>query len=75
MGRLSWELGTDARWAAGTDHEQFKVVNGAYTMGRDAGGQTFVGGVYVESAYDQGPWLVTGGARVDRVDLHRRAAA
>ena len=61
----SWELGADARWANGTDHEQFKVVANKFTMGRDAGGQTFVGGVYLESAYDQGPWLVTGGARID----------
>jgi vitamin B12 transporter len=64
-GVATWELGADARWADGTDHEQFRVVNGAYTMGRDAGGKTFVGGVYLESAYDQGPWLVTGGVRVD----------
>jgi vitamin B12 transporter len=64
-GVATWELGADARWADGTDHEQFRVVNGAYTMGRDAGGKTFVGGIYLESAYDQGPWLVTGGARID----------
>ena len=64
-GVATWELGADARWADGTDHEQFRVVSGAYTMGRDAGGKTFVGGVYLESAYDQGPWLVTGGARLD----------
>jgi vitamin B12 transporter len=64
-GVATWEFGADGRWALGTDHEQFRVVNGAYTMGRDAGGQTFVGGVYAESAYDQGPWLVTGGARID----------
>lgn len=61
----SWELGADARWANGTDHEQFRVVNGAYVMGRDAGGRTFVGGAYLESAYDQGPWMVTGGVRLD----------
>jgi outer membrane receptor protein involved in Fe transport len=64
-GGASWEAGADARWADGTDHEQFRFVNGAFTMGRDAGGKTFVGGVYVEGAYDQGPWIVTGGARVD----------
>jgi len=64
-GAANWEVGADARWANGTDHEQFRVVNGQFVMGRDAGGQTFVGGVYVEAAYDQGPWLVTGGARVD----------
>lgn len=73
-GVATWELGADARWADGTDHEQFKVVNGAFTMGRDAGGKTFVGGIYLESAYDQGPWLVTGGARLDEwhsVDAQR----
>ena len=64
-GGASWEAGADARWADGTDHEQFRVVNGAFTMGREAGGKTFVGGVYLEGAYDQGPWIVTGGARVD----------
>jgi vitamin B12 transporter len=65
LGGASWELGADARWANGTDHEKFRVVNGQFVMGRDAGGQTFVGGVYLESAYDQGPWLVTGGVRLD----------
>src|SRR5579859_997920 len=64
-GGLSWELGADARWAMGTDHEQFKVVSGQYTMGRDAGGQTFVGGGYLDADYENGPWLVTGGARLD----------
>jgi len=66
LDRISWEVGADARWTTGVEHETFRVVNGAYTMGRDAGGDTFVGGAYVESAYDQGPWLVTGGARLDR---------
>jgi vitamin B12 transporter len=66
IGGASWELGADARWAKGTDHEQFRVINSAFTMGRDAGGHTFVGGVYLESAYDQGPWIVTGGVRLDK---------
>lgn len=69
QGQLSdaahWELGVDARWAHGTDHELFRVVNGAFTMGRDAGGHTFVGGAYLEAAYDAAPWIVTGGVRVD----------
>jgi len=65
LGVATWEAGVDARWADGTDHEQFRVVNGAYTMGRDAGGQTFVGGAYLEGAYDQEPWIVTGGVRLD----------
>ncbi len=66
LGALSWETGADARWTDGTDHEQFRVVGGAYTMGRDAGGQTFVGGAYAEGAYDAAPWLVTGGVRLDQ---------
>ena len=65
LGQASWELGADARWAKGTDHEQFRVISNAFTMGRDAGGKTFVGGVYLEGAYDQGPWIVTGGVRLD----------
>ncbi len=60
-----WELGVDARWADGTEHETFRVVNGAYTMGRDAGGKTFVGGAYLETAYDAAPWTVSAGVRVD----------
>jgi outer membrane receptor protein involved in Fe transport len=66
LGAATWEVGADQRWAKGTDHEQFRAVNGALTMGRDAGGQTSVGGVYLESAYDASPWLVTGGVRIDR---------
>jgi len=69
QGQLSdaahWEMGVDARWAHGTDHEKFRVVNGAFTMGRDAGGHTFVGGGYLEAAYDAQPWIVTGGIRLD----------
>jgi outer membrane receptor protein involved in Fe transport len=61
----NWELGVDARWADGTEHEFFRVVNGAYTMGRDAGGKTFVGGAYLETAYDARPWIVTAGVRLD----------
>ena len=64
-GEVSWEVGADTRWTKGVEHETYRVVNGLYTMGRDAGGQTFVGGAYVEGAYDVGSWLVTGGARVD----------
>jgi outer membrane receptor protein involved in Fe transport len=60
-----WEVGVDARWAHGADHEQFRVVNNAFTMGRDAGGHTFVGGGYLEAAYDAAPWIITGGIRLD----------
>jgi outer membrane receptor protein involved in Fe transport len=60
-----WEVGVDARWADGFEHELFRVVSGNYTMARDAGGHTFVGGGYVEGVYDAAPWIVTGGVRLD----------
>ncbi|MDB5425960.1 MAG: TonB-dependent receptor for transport vitamin [Phenylobacterium sp.] len=74
-GAASWELGADARATDGVEHERFRVVSNLFTMGRDAGGKTFVGGVYLESAYDQGPWIVTGGVRADHwssTDAQRR---
>jgi outer membrane receptor protein involved in Fe transport len=69
-GPVSWELGADGRWAMGTDYELFKVVSNQYTMRRQVGGQTFVGGAYLDVDYAEGPWLVTGGARVDEWSSH-----
>jgi len=74
-GALSWEAGVDARLYRGTEYERFRVINGLYTRGRSAGGETGVGGAYLEGAYDQGPWLVTGGVRLDswmERNAHRR---
>jgi vitamin B12 transporter len=64
-GALSWESGVDVRAAQGADNERFRYMSGAYTRTREAGGRTLVGGAYLEGAYDQGPWLVTGGVRLD----------
>ena len=64
-GDLKWEVGGDVRYTTGVERERFRVMNGAFTRGREAGGETLVGGVYAEGAYDAGPWLVTGGARID----------
>jgi outer membrane receptor protein involved in Fe transport len=66
MDAINWEVGADVRWTDGTVHERFRFMNGAFTRDREAGGKTVVGGAYVEAAYDQGPWLVTGGVRIDR---------
>ena len=63
---INWELGADARWTDGKVRERFRYQNGAFTRDREAGGETFVAGAYLEAAYDQGPWIVTGGVRVDR---------
>jgi outer membrane receptor protein involved in Fe transport len=64
-GPISWESGLDARFARGTDYERFRLINGAFTRGREAGGETLVGGAYLEAAYDQAPLILTGGVRVD----------
>jgi outer membrane receptor protein involved in Fe transport len=64
-GAISWETGVDVRLTQGTEYERFRYMSGAFTRGRQAGGQTLVGGAYAEAAYDQGPWIVTGGVRLD----------
>ncbi len=64
-GDWAFELGVDARAAQGTDFERFRVVNGAFTRGREAGGHTRVAGAYVEAVLDRGPLILTGGARID----------
>lgn len=64
-GGVSWEAGVDARLYHGFDYERFRFMNGSFTRGRQAGGEAGVGGAYLEAAYDNGPWIVTGGVRVD----------
>ncbi len=61
-----WEVGADARLFDGETRERFRFMQGAFTRGRVAGGQATVAGVYAEASRTSGPWLVTGGARVDR---------
>ncbi|MGE5502658.1 MAG: TonB-dependent receptor, partial [Ignavibacteriales bacterium] len=58
-----WEIGADARGARGETREHF----GANLAGnRISGGSQSVAGVYAEGYRQDGPWLVTGGARLDR---------
>lgn len=64
-GRLEWELGTDARFNEGTTFEQFRYMLGRYTRAREAGGETSVIGLYGETSWVRGPWLVAGGLRLD----------
>lgn len=69
QGRLdavAWELGADVRLTDGTVRERFRFMNGGFTREREAGGKTLVAGAYLEAALDQGPWIVTGGVRLDR---------
>ncbi|HZW15444.1 MAG TPA: TonB-dependent receptor [Brevundimonas sp.] len=64
-GRLEWELGADARFNEGETRERFRNLGAGFTRGRIAGGETSVAGVYGESAWSAGPWLVAGGVRYD----------
>jgi outer membrane receptor protein involved in Fe transport len=61
----SVEAGFDLRAAGGEESEKSSFVNGAYTKGRVAGGDTLIYGVYAEGAWRIGAWLLTGGARID----------
>jgi outer membrane receptor protein involved in Fe transport len=62
---LSWEVGADARTADGETQERFRFMAGAFTRSRVAGGRNAVAGVYGEVTQVSGPWLFTGGARLD----------
>lgn len=66
-----WELGADARWSEGETRERF---GGDLAGNRISGGAQSVAGVYAEGYRNAGPWLLTGGARLDRwstFDGHR----
>ncbi|HEY0053007.1 MAG TPA: TonB-dependent receptor, partial [Caulobacteraceae bacterium] len=60
-----WEVGVDLRAAEGESRERFRYMAGDYTRSRVAGGRSAVGGVYLETSRQAGPWLVAGGVRLD----------
>ena len=62
----SLEAGFDMRAASGEESESSTFLNGAYTRGRVAGGDTLIYGGYAEGAWRSGAWLLTGGARIDQ---------
>lgn len=69
------ELGADVRYADGETREHFRYMAGAFTRGRTAGGSQYVAGLYGETWRQAGPWMLTGGARIDRwasLDASRR---
>lgn len=61
-----WEVGADVRLFDGEVRERFRFLQGGFTRDRTAGGRVSVAGVYAEASQAEGPWLLTGGARVDR---------
>ena len=60
------EFGADVRAADGETQELFRFVGGQFTRDRVAGGETILAGSYLEAWRQAGPWLIAGGARVDR---------
>jgi outer membrane receptor protein involved in Fe transport len=62
---LDWEVGMDMRGTSGESREHAAYVSGAFTVGRVAGGRTFVGGLYAEGAARFSGWLLTAGLRAD----------
>ncbi len=65
-GSLNWEFGGDVRLTDGEESELFRFMAGSFTRKRNAGGKTLVAGAYLEGALNEGPWIVTGGVRLDR---------
>jgi outer membrane receptor protein involved in Fe transport len=61
----AWEVGVDLRAYDGETQERFRYQGGAFTRDRKAGGRASVGGVYAEAQRPSGPWLLTGGVRLD----------
>ncbi len=64
-GDLTYETGVDFRQTEGDDNEQFRNLGAGFTRSRVAGGRTLVAGLYGEASYVTGPWVLTGGARLD----------
>jgi outer membrane receptor protein involved in Fe transport len=62
--RYSWELGADLRDFDGVSHDRL-YNQGNPTGTRTGGGGELVAGLYGEASRDLGPWLLTGGARLD----------
>jgi outer membrane receptor protein involved in Fe transport len=66
LGPVELRLGGDWRETFGRTQELYFFQNGAGTRGRKAGGRTRTLGAYAEAAFEQGPWTLTGGGRIDR---------
>ncbi|HEX4097092.1 MAG TPA: TonB-dependent receptor, partial [Caulobacteraceae bacterium] len=78
IGNLFWEAGADVRRDSGQDEELFSYVGTAFTKNRLAGGDELITGGYVEATWQSGPWLITGGGRLDgwwTTDGHRLETA
>jgi outer membrane receptor protein involved in Fe transport len=65
FGDFRWETGGDLRIDQGQSKELYSFNGTTFTMTRRSGGMQTIGGLYGETAYDTGAWLLTLGARGD----------
>jgi outer membrane receptor protein involved in Fe transport len=66
LGPVQLRLGADTRETSGETREFFAFQNGAGTRERRAGGLTRTLGGFAEASVEQGPFILTGGGRIDR---------
>ncbi len=65
LGPIELRLGGDWRRTIGVTRERYNFQNGIGTRIREAGGNSDTVGAFAEAAWEQGPWTLTGGGRVD----------
>ncbi|HEV7661528.1 MAG TPA: TonB-dependent receptor [Allosphingosinicella sp.] len=65
LGPAVLRLGADWRATEGRTQELFQFVAGAPTRGRVAGGRTTTLGAFADASLESGPFIVTGGGRID----------
>jgi outer membrane receptor protein involved in Fe transport len=66
LGPVELRFGGDWRETSGVTRERFNFQNGVGTRGREAGGRTRTVGAFVEASAETGPFVLSGGARIDR---------
>jgi outer membrane receptor protein involved in Fe transport len=66
---LELRLGTDGRLMRGRSEELGSYVAGVATRDRSSGGRTAHAGAFGEASWSEGPLLLTGGARIDRLRI------
>ncbi len=65
----TWEIGADVRAFYGGSREQLFTL-GQPSGARSAGGGEAVAGLYAEGSRNLGPWLLTGGVRLDGWEVY-----
>lgn len=66
LGPAELRIGGDWRETSGVTRERFNFQNGVGTRGREAGGRTRTVGAFAEASVEAGPFVLSGGGRIDR---------